>query len=97
MNVFQWDKAKNQWLKEHRGVCFEQAVVLIDNGEVLDVIEHPNQARYPGQKIAVLAIDGYAYVVPYVEGECGFFLKTMIPSRKATAKYIGGGDEDGEA
>jgi len=88
MNIFSWDNEKNELLKNNRGVCFEQVVLLIERGEVLDTIEHPNQERYPGQKIAVVMIDAYAYLVPYVEQNGGIFLKTIIPSRKATNKYV---------
>lgn len=88
MNIFSWDNEKNELLKNNRGVCFEQVVLLMERGEVLDTIEHPNQERYPGQKIAVVMIDAYAYLVPYVEQNGGIFLKTIIPSRKATNKYV---------
>ena len=60
----------------------------MERGEVLDTIEHPNQERYPGQKIAVVMIDTYIYLVTYVENNDEIFLKTIIPSRKATNKYI---------
>ena len=79
---------KNELLKDNRGVCFEQVVLLMERGEVLDTIEHPNQERYPGQKIAVIIIDTYVYLVPYVEQNEEIFLKTIIPSRKATNKYM---------
>ena len=88
MNIFRWDNEKNELLRNNRGVCFEQVVLLMERGEVLDTIEHPNQERYPGQKIAVVMIDAYAYLVPYVEQNGGIFLKTIIPSRKATNKYV---------
>ena len=88
MNTFRWDNAKNELLKKNRGVCFEQVVLIMERGEVLDTIEHPNQERYPGQKIAVVIIDNYAYLVPYVENNEEIFLKTIIPSRKATNKYV---------
>ena len=88
MNIFRWDNEKNELLKNNRGVCFEQVVLLMERGEVLDTIEHPNQERYPGQKIAVVMIDAYAYLVPYVEQKGEIFLKTIIPSRKATNKYV---------
>ncbi len=88
MNIFRWDNEKNELLKSGRGVCFEQIVLLMEKGEVLDTIEHPNQERYPGQKIAVVIIDAYAYLVPYVEHNEEIFLKTIIPSRKATNKYL---------
>jgi hypothetical protein len=60
----------------------------MERGDVLDTIEHPNQDRYPGQKIAVIRIDDYVYLVPYVENDDEIFLKTIIPSRKATNKYV---------
>jgi uncharacterized DUF497 family protein len=88
MNIFYWDKEKNEQLKENRGVCFEQVVILMERGEVLDTVEHPNQDKYPGQKIAIVRIDDYVYLVHYVEDNEGIFLKTIIPSRKATNKYV---------
>lgn len=88
MNIFRWDNEKNEKLKNDRGVCFEQVVILMERGEVLDTIEHPNQRKYPGQKIAMFVIDDYAYLVPYVENNDEIFLKTIIPSRKATNKYV---------
>jgi len=60
MNIFRWDNEKNELLKTTRGVCFEQVVLLMEKGEVLDTIEHQNQERYPGQKIAVVMIEAYA-------------------------------------
>jgi uncharacterized DUF497 family protein len=88
MNIFRWDNEKNELLKKDRGICFEQVVLLMERGEVIDTIEHPNQERYPGQKIAVVMIDTYAYLIPYVENNEEIFLKTIIPSRKATNKYV---------
>jgi uncharacterized DUF497 family protein len=88
MNIFRWDNEKNELLKTTRGVCFEQVVLLMEKGGILDTIENPNQEKYPGQKIAVLMIDTYVYLVPYVENNEEIFLKTIIPSRKATNKYV---------
>jgi hypothetical protein len=88
MNIFRWDNEKNELLKITRGVCFEQVVLLMEKGEILDTIENPNQEKYPRQKIAVLMIDTYVYLVPYVENNEEIFLKTIIPSRKATNKYV---------
>jgi uncharacterized DUF497 family protein len=88
MKVFRWDNEKNEWLKENRGVSFEQVVILMERGDILETIEHPNQNKYPGQRIAALKIDDYAYLVPYVQESEGIFLKTIIPSRKATNKYV---------
>ncbi len=88
MKTLHWDKDKNEWLKEHRGVCFEQVVVILAQGEILEILEHPNQEKYPDQKIALITISDYACLVQYVEDEKGIFLKTIIPSRKATEKYL---------
>jgi uncharacterized DUF497 family protein len=88
MKVFQWDNEKNEWLKEHRNICFEQVVILFEREDVLDVIEHPNQDSYPDQKIAIVNINDYAYLVPFLQDGEEIFLKTVIPSRKATNKYV---------
>ena len=88
MKVFRWANEKNEWLKEYRGVSFEQVVILMEREDVLETVEHPNQKKYPGQKIATVRIDDYAYLVPYVQESDGIFLKTIIPSRKATNKYV---------
>ena len=88
MKVFRWDKEKNECLKKNRRVSFEQVVILMERGDVLETIEHPNQNKYPGQKIATVRIDDYAYLVPYVQESEDIFLKTIIPSRKATNKYV---------
>ncbi len=92
MKLFDWNSAKSTRLREERGVSFEDVVFHIGQGDVLDILEHPNQARYRGQRIFVVAIDGYAFLVPFVETGDSIFLKTIIPSRKATRKYLPGGD-----
>lgn len=89
MKAIDWDPAKNKLLKSERGVGFEDVVVRLVNGNVLDTLDHPNQEKYPNQRIHVLDINGYVYLVPFVEGEQGIFLKTIIPSRKATRNYLG--------
>ena len=88
MKVFRWDNEKNEWLKSNREVSFEQVVILMEREDVLETIEHPNREKYPGQKIAILKIEDYAYLVPYVQENEEIFLKTVIPSRKATSKYV---------
>ncbi len=88
MKVFRWDNEKNEWLKQIRGVCFEEVVILMEREDVLETIEHPNQDKYPGQKIAIIRIENYAYLVPYIQESDEIFLKTIIPSRKATNKYV---------
>jgi len=69
---------------------FEEIVFQIAQGAEVDLFEHPNQAKYPGQMVSIVVVDDYAYLVPYVESEEIIFLKTIIPSRKATKKYVGG-------
>ena len=88
MKVFQWDNEKNEELRKSRGVCFEQVVLLMEREDVLDTIQHPNQDKYPGQKVAIMKIENYIYLVPYVQERDEIFLKTIIPSRKATNKYV---------
>ena len=90
MKVFRWDNEKNEWLKKNRGVCFEQVIVLMERGDVLETIEHPNQDKYLGQKIATVRIDDYVYLIPYIQESEDIFLRTIIPSRKATNKYMRG-------
>jgi hypothetical protein len=89
MKVIRWNNEKNERLIRERGVCFEQVVLALECDETLDIVEHPNQQRYLGQKIAIVEIDGYAYLVPYVENDEEIFLKTIIPNRVATRKYLG--------
>lgn len=88
MSDFDWNDEKNEMLAQTRGVCFEDVLVHIQNGDVLDVIRHPNQARYPRQNIIVLNVEGYVWLVPYVKARGTRFLKTIIPSRKATREYL---------
>ena len=85
---FDWSTEKNQQLTEQRGVSFELVVSAIEQGGLVDVLEHPNQDRYPGQLIYVVEIGEYLHLVPYVTQPDGTrFLKTIIPSRKATRDY----------
>ena len=89
MKRINWNTEKSRSLKESRGICFEDLVFYIENGDALDDYLHPNQEKYAGQRIMVIGIDNHAYLVPYVENEEELFLKTIIPSRKATEKYLG--------
>ena len=93
MKYYSWSPEKNNLLKKERGITFEDVVFHIGAGDVVDIFEHPNQERYPGQRIMVVIVEGYAYLVPFVESEEEVFLKTIIPSRKATKQYVG--DSDG--
>ena len=90
MNYFSWDVEKNGRLKAGRGISFEEIVFHIERGDVLDILEHPNQDRYRGQRIFVVNVGGYAYLAPFVETENEVVLKTIIPSRKATKRYLQG-------
>lgn len=91
-----WNAEKNELLKRERGVCFENMVVAIEGGGLLDVLAHPNRQRYPGQKLLVVSYGGYADLVPFVEEERALFLKTIIPSRKATRDYLNPGASDAQ-
>jgi uncharacterized DUF497 family protein len=88
VNYFVWNAVKNDQLKAERGISFEEVVFHIENGGVLAVIAHPDQAKYAHQKVYLVEIDAYVYVVPFVESGEEIFLKTVIPSRKMTRKYL---------
>ena len=89
MKPISWNAEKNALLKAERGVSFEDVVFHIMAGDILDTVDHLNQERYPGQQIHVIAIEEYVYLVPFVESEEEVFLKTIIPSRRATKSYLG--------
>jgi uncharacterized DUF497 family protein len=93
MKVYAWSSEKNETLMNERGISFEEIVLNIQIGNEVDIYDHPNQERYPGQRISVVIVEDYAYLVPYIETEGEIFLKTIIPSRKATREYVGGRDE----
>lgn len=76
-------------IKKDRGVSFEEIVFYISNDFVLDIVPHPDIRKYPNQRMFIINVDNYAYLVPFVETEV-IFLKTIIPSRKATKKYLRG-------
>lgn len=90
MKPYDWDDTKNEWLRQVRGIMFEDVVFHLAHGGLLDTIEHPNQRQYPDQRIFIVNVEGYACLVPFVEGEEVIFLKTIIPSRKMTKLYLGG-------
>lgn len=93
MKYYSWNEEKNELLKSERQVSFEDIVFYIEKGFLLDVLEHPNQEKYKGQKIFAVQIDEYVYLVPFVETDHEIFLKTIIPSRKATKKYLKGNEK----
>lgn len=95
MKYFTWDAEKNEKLKAERGISFEEILFHIERGDVLDILENPNQEKYKGQRIFVVEVEGYVYLVPFDETEKEVALKTIIPSRKATRQYLQGGKKDG--
>lgn len=92
MKPFHWNPEKSKILKIDRGVTFEHITIAIENDGLLDILQHPNNEKYPNQKIFVVEYDGYVYLVPFVEESEYYFLKTVIPSRKATRDYLKKGD-----
>ena len=88
MKYFDWEEDKNEQLKREREISFEDVVLAIENNQVLDIVEHSNKKRYPNQKVFIINVNRYAYLVPFIEDEGKIFLKTIIPSRKATRKYL---------
>ncbi len=90
MKPLLWNAEKNKQLRTERRIDFDTVALAINQGWVLDIVEHPNQEKYSSQKIFVLAINQYIYLVPFIEDEHSIFLKTIIPSRKMKKKYLGG-------
>jgi uncharacterized DUF497 family protein len=88
--LYNWNDAKNEKLKKERNISFENIVYAVEHGYLLDIIENPNQQKYPGQQMFIVEIDGYAFFVPFAETETEVFFKTIIPSRQMTKKYLGG-------
>ena len=88
MKTFNWDTEKNLKLKAERGISFEEVLLCIENGQVVDILEHPNQPQYAGQRLYVIIINEYAYIVPFVDQGDERFLKTIFPIRKYTKMYL---------
>jgi uncharacterized DUF497 family protein len=88
MKRYDWNDDKNELLRQGRGITFEDIVFHLSRDGLLDTIEHPKQQQYPGQRIFVVNVEDYAYLVPFVEDEETIFLKTIIPSRKMTKIYL---------
>ena len=96
MKYFAWDDNKNTKLRAERGIGFEDIVYHIERGDLLDILAHPNPERYAGQRIFVVRREDYVYLVAFVEDDALVFLKTIIPSRKATKQYLGEEPDDHE-
>ncbi len=94
MKYFDWNIEKNDELKLDRNISFEEIVFYIMNEGLLDILAHPNQSKYSNQKIFVVNVEDYVYLVPFVESDDIVFLKTIIPSRKMTKRYLEGGNNE---
>ena len=90
MKYYDWNDDKNELLKKLRGVSFEQVVLAIVSGGLIDRVKHSNLEKYPNQRVFLVKIEDYIHSVPYVEDDEKIFLKTIIPNSKATKKYLGG-------
>lgn len=88
MKIFEWSYEKNEVLKKTRGISFEDVLIAVSENKILNILKHPNWKKYPNQKILIIEIDNYAYLVPFVEDKEKIFLKTIIPNKKATKNYI---------
>jgi hypothetical protein len=86
---FKYSFEKNELLKQDRNIGFEDIILSIESGYLLDDLEHPNKEKYPNQNIFIILVivKDYVYYVPYVESEHEIFLKTIVPSRKLNQKY----------
>ena len=91
VKIFRWNAEKNEILARERGITFEEIVQRIESGAKVET-DHPNKEKYPNQRILIVDVEGYAYLIPCVIDKNEYFLKTIIPSRKATKKYFGGED-----
>ena len=94
MKNFNWNSEKNNILINERNISFEEIIIAINENKIINVYEHPNQNKYPNQKIYEIELYDYIYLVPFIEDEKEIFLKTIIPSRKATKKYVNEGKKN---
>jgi len=88
MKPINWNADKNMQLKAERGISFEEVLLAISQGALLDVVERPNKDKYPNRRLLIVRIRGYVFLVPFVETNEEIFLKTIIPSRSATRNYL---------
>ncbi len=86
--LYDWDPEKEKWLRKHRGLSFLHVLHHIDHGDLLDVREHDNKEKYPNQRLLIVQMGTYVYIVPFVTDETTIFLKTIIPSRKETRRHL---------
>jgi hypothetical protein len=86
--MYEYDLVKDKKLQTERNISFDELIALIEAGNIIDVLDHPNQTKYPCQKIYIIDVDGYVWLVPYIENDNKIFLKTAFPSRKHTKQYL---------
>jgi len=91
--MFEWDDKKSLKLKRERNISFEEIAYIINSGGLIDIIDHPNQEKYPNQKLLIVNINGYIWVVPAERRGNRLRLITAYPSRKWTKVYLGRGNE----
>ncbi len=84
---YEWNSEKNEWLKRERGISFERIVFHLSQGDIWKTADQPDQEKYPGKRIYFVDVVGCIHLVPFVEENEYIFLKTIIPSRKATREY----------
>ncbi|GAK56308.1 hypothetical protein U27_03270 [Candidatus Vecturithrix granuli] len=84
---YDWNPDKNDWLKEEPNISFEQIIFHLSQGDIWMTADHLNQQKYPGQRIYFVIVEDYIYLVPHIVEKDSIFLKTIIPSRKATRDY----------
>lgn len=94
MKPFRWNHAKNAQLKSGRHISFEEIILAIEADGLLDILRHSDPAKYPNHRILVVVVEAYAYLVPFVEEAGYYFLKTVIPSRKATRDHLNRGSHE---
>lgn len=94
MTVFYWDAHKNEKLIQERAISFEAIVWSVQSGGLLEILDHPNPRKYPGQKIFVVQAHEYVYLVPFLEKGEEIRLITIIPSRKALKKHQKRGEKN---
>ena len=89
---YEWNPEKNEWLKKERGISFEEIVFHLSQGDIWKIADHPNQKKYPNQKLYFVNVEEYIFIVPHIIEDDYIFLKTIIPSRKATKDFKKGGE-----
>lgn len=85
---YDWNPDKNDWLKINRDISFEQIIFHLGQGDIWRTADHPNQEKYPNQRIYFVIVENYVYLVPHIIKKDIIFFKTIIPSRKATKAFL---------